>query len=221
MTRARAGLVAPALLVAVGLLLGLVALRPPGWVVLGLIVLAFVPGRWWRWRTRRFRRGLRALRGGRLERARAELEAFLRDIEADPRFLRVQPWFNLGRPYPYEVAARANLGVVDLRRGHPRRALEHFRTALETEPGWLPARHGEAAALRLVGDGSGAEAAARAVLEARPSYLPARLLLAVLLRERGATEAAERTLTPLREKGKDPEVLIGRLLRQWEETPAS
>jgi len=214
--RPRVGLVAPAVLAAVGLLLGLAFLRPPGWVVVGLVLLLFVPGRWWRWRTRRFRRGLRALRHGRLEAARGDFAAFLSDIDADPRFARLQPLFNLGRPYPYAAAARANIGVTDLRDGQPRLALGHFQAALEVEASWLPARYGEAAALRLLGEAAGAEESARAVLDARPTYLPARLLLAVLLRERGDAEAAERTLTPLREEGKDPAALTERLLRQWE-----
>ena len=53
--------VAPFLLGALGVLLLLLYWSPGAGVVAGIVVLLLLPGRWWRWRTRRFRRGLRAL----------------------------------------------------------------------------------------------------------------------------------------------------------------
>ena len=70
-------MVVPALLAALGLLLVLLLFRPPGWVVVVFLLVLFLPGRWWHWKTRRFRRGLRALKKGDPGAARSELEAFL------------------------------------------------------------------------------------------------------------------------------------------------
>lgn len=205
----------PALLIAVGILLSLLLLRPPGWLVLALILLAFVPGRWWRWRTRRFRRGLRWMRRGRVDEAAEEFRAFLRDVESSPRFERVQPYFNLGRRYPYPSAARANVGVAELKSGRPAEALREFRTALESEPRWVPALYGAALALRALGRAAEAEAHARRALTARPSFLPAGLTLAALLREQGREEEARAVLDAHARKGRDPEALLQRLEREW------
>ncbi len=214
----RLPLVAPALLITVGALLLIAFLRPPGWFVRAVVVLFFVPGRWWRWRTRDFRRGLKLIQSGQLEPARDKLETFLADIRRDESFARVQPYFNLGRPYPYEAAAESNLGVARLVGGEPGRALAHFRAALVSAPDWFQARFGEASALRLSGDLPAAETAVRAALDTRDKYVPARLLLALILRERGgdAREAeAEELLEPVRESGKDPEEMIARMRSQW------
>ncbi|MEN8145102.1 MAG: tetratricopeptide repeat protein [Gemmatimonadota bacterium] len=200
------------------MLLLIAFLRPPGWFVMAAVVLFFVPGRWWRWRTREFRRGLKLIQAGKLDQAREKLEAFLADIRRDESFARVQPYFNLGRPYPYEAAAESNLGVARLVGGEPRRALTHFKAALDSAPDWFQARFGEASALRLSGDLPGAETAVRAALDTRDKYVPARLLLALILRERGGDDReaeAERVLEPVREAGKDPEELIVRMRGQW------
>jgi tetratricopeptide (TPR) repeat protein len=208
-------LVAPALIAALGLLLVLLLFRPPGWVLVLFLVALFVPGRWWHWRTRRFRRGLRSLRKGDPGVARSEFEAFLFQVSREPNFRRAQPYFNLGRSYPYEAAGRANLGVCDLLQGKPEAALEQFRAALALEPTWVPARYGEAVALKLSGQTEAAESAARRTLELRPSYLAARLLLGSLLRESGKESEAAEVLAPIVEDGHDPEALLQALDDQW------
>jgi tetratricopeptide (TPR) repeat protein len=208
-------LVAPALVVALGILLALALLRPPGWIVIGVVLLLFLPGRWWRWRTRRFRRGLRLLRRGEPEGAAREMEAFLAGVRADPNFAQAQPYFNLGRTYPYEAAAHSNLGVVRLRRGDPGAALDSFRAALEVAPEWVQAWYGQAVALRLEGSLPASEAATRRALELRPTYLAARLLLALVLREQGKDGEVEAVLEPLAAEGKDPEALLVQLAGEW------
>ena len=70
-------MVAPALIATLGLLLVLLLFRPPGWAMLLFLVALFLPGRWWHWKTRRFRRGLRQLKRGDAGEARSEFEAFL------------------------------------------------------------------------------------------------------------------------------------------------
>ncbi len=183
-------------------------------MVLFLLVL-FLPGRWWHWKTRRFRRGLRLLRRGDAGSARSELEAFLFQVTRETNFRRVQPYFNLGRSYPYEVAARANLGVCDLQQGRAEAALERFRSALAEEPSWVPARYGEAVALKLLGQPDAAEASARQVTDLRPSYVAARLLLGSVLRESGRDAEAEEVLAPLVDDGRDAEALLQALEDRW------
>lgn len=183
-------------------------------MVLFLVAL-FLPGRWWHWKTRRFRRGLRRLRRGDAGEARSEFEAFLFQVTREPNFRRVQPYFNLGRSYPYQVAGRANLGVCDLLQGKPDAALEKFRAALAEEPSWVPARYGEAVALKLSGQPAEAERSARQVLELRPSYLAARLLLGSLLQESGRQAEADEVLAPIVADGRDPEALLQALDNQW------
>ena len=107
------GAAAAFLVVVAGFLL-LAFLQPSPWLLAVLAVAALAPGRWWRWRTRRFRRGVRALEDGRPADAREELEAFLADVEGDRFFRRIQPVFNLGRRYSYRAAALSNLGLADL-----------------------------------------------------------------------------------------------------------
>lgn len=208
-------MVAPALIAALGLLLVLLLFRPPGWVLVLFLVALFLPGRWWHWKTRRFRRGLRHLKRGDAGEARSEFEAFLFQVTREQNFRRVQPYFNLGRSYPYQVAGRANLGVCDLLQGKPDAALEKFRAALAEEPSWVPARYGEAVALRLLDQPAEAERSARQVLELRPSYLAARLLLGSLLQEAGRNAEADEVLAPIVEEGRDPEALLQALDNQW------
>lgn len=214
-------MVTPGLLIAFGVLFALLLLRPPGWLALALILLVFLPGRWWRWRVRRFRRGLRLLRRGSVEMAEAEFRAFLADIASDPNFERMQPYFNLGRRYPYEAAARANLGVAALKRGGPGEALTEFQAALGIEPAWVPALYGAAVALRHQNRSAEAEEYARRALAARPSYLPAGLTLAAVLRQQGREEEAKEVLTTVVRKGSDPEALLERLEREWGRAPAA
>ncbi len=208
-------MIAPALIAALGLLLVLLLFRPPGWVMVLFLVALFLPGRWWYWKTRRFRRGLRQLKRGDAGEARSEFEAFLFQVARGLNFRRVQPYFNLGRSYPYEVAARANLGVCDLMQGRPEPALEKFRAALAEEPSWVPARYGEAVALKLLGESKAAERSARQALEHRPTYLAARLLLGSVLRDSGRSAEADEVLAPIAEDGRDPEALLQALDEQW------
>lgn len=214
-TRSSAPSVVPYVLGAVAVVLVLAAIRP-GWaVVAGVLALLLLPGRWWRWRTRRFRRGVKALRRGETGRARAELEAFLREVEADDRFHRLQRWFNLGRPYPYVAAARSNLGIVALREGEPVAAVGEFERAVEADPGFAQALYGLGVARWRLGDLEGAEAAALAAAGARGSYLPARVLLGVVRRERGDEAGAEAALEEVRERGHEPEELLRRFEAEW------
>ncbi len=208
-------MVAPALIAALGLLLVLLLFRPPGWVLILFLVALFLPGRWWHWKTRRFRRGLRQLKRGNAGEARSEFEAFLFQVSRAPNFRRLQPYFNLGRSYPYEVAGRANLGVCDLLQGKPEAALERFCAALAEEPSWVPAVYGKAVALKLLGDAEASETAARQALELRPTYLAARLLLGSMLKNSGRDTEAEAVLAPVIEEGRDPEVLLRALDDQW------
>lgn len=214
--------VAPFLLAAIAIVLLLVwlivLLRPGPWLLVVAVVLLLAPGRWWRWRTRRFRRGVKALRTGDRERARREFESFLDEIDGDGRFERLQPVFNLGRRYSYRGAALGNLGVVELEEGRPGAALARFRAALHADPRAVRPRYGEAAALRLLGRLEAAEESAAAALALRPRYVAARLLLALIRRERGDAAGAEEALRPLEEEGEDPEPLLERLRSQW---PAS
>ncbi len=211
--------VAPFLLVAIGLVLlfaWLVALLRPGlWLLVVAVLVLLAPGRWWRWRTRRFRRGVKALRAGDRDRARREFEAFLEEIDGDASFERLQPLFNLGRRYSYRGAALGNLGVAELEEGRPKAALTRFRAALELDPRAVRPRYGEAAALRLLGRLEEAEESAAAALALRRRYVAARLLLALIRRERGDEAGAEEALGPLREEGEDPEPLLERLRAQW------
>ena len=208
-------MVAPALIAALGLLLVLLLFRPPGWVMVLFLVVLFLPGRWWHWKTRRFRRGLKLLRRGDAGGARSELEAFLFQVAREPNFRRAQPYFNLGRSYPYRVAAVANLGICDLNQGRADAALEKFRAALAEEPSWVPARYGEAVALKLVGQLEAAEQSARQALDLRPSYLAARLLLGSMLKESDRQAEADEVLAPIVEEGRDPEALLQALDDQW------
>ena len=79
----------------------------------------------------------------------------------------------------------------------------------------MPARYGEAVALKLSGQTEAAESAARHTLELRPSYLAARLLLGSLLRESGLESEAAEVLAPIAEDGHDPEALLQALDDRW------
>ena len=109
--------------------------RPGAGIVVGILLLLFLPGRWWRWKTRRFHRGLRSLKGGDAAEARTEFERFLTEMERDARFERWQPIFNLGRRYSYPGATHANIGVTWLHEGEPERALHHFEIARRLDAG--------------------------------------------------------------------------------------
>lgn len=208
-------MIAPALVAALGMLLVLLLFRPPGWMLILLLIGLLLPGRWWHWKTRRFRRGVRLLRRGDAAAARSEFETFLFRVARSGSFRRMQPYFNRGKSRPYEVAALSYLGVCRLHLGEPEPALDRFRAALAIEPGWAPARYGEAMALRRLGDVSGSELAARQTLDIRPSYLAARLLLGTLLRESGRGDESEEVLRPVSEDGRDPEALLRALEDQW------
>lgn len=205
----------PYVLGAVAVVLVLAAFRP-GWaMVAAVLALLLVPGRWWKWRTRRFRRGVKALRGGRTERARAELESFLEETEGDERFERLQPWFNLGRRYPYVAAARSNLGIAALREGEPEAARREFERALEAAPDFAEALYGLGVARWKAGRLEEAERAARRASGAGGGYLPARVLCAVVRRERGDEPGVEEALEAIRARGHDPDDLLRRFEAEW------
>lgn len=207
--------VTPLLLLAFAVALGLAFLRPGVWILVAVLVALLLPGRWWRWRTRRFRRGLRALERGETAAARQALEEFLAEIRRDGRFKKLQPYFNLGRRYSYEAAALSNLGIADLQEGEAGAALERFREALAHDSELAQALYGEAAALRLLGELDEAEERATRALAARPRYAAARALLGLVRLEKGEDEAAEEALAPLAEAGHDPEKLLDRLRKLW------
>lgn len=209
-------MIAPFLLGAIAVVLLLAYWRPGIGIVAGLLVLLLLPGRWWRWRTRRFRRGVRILNDGRPAEARAEFERFLAEIENDAGFKRWQPLFNLGRRYSYSGAAHANIGVSWLHEGVPEEALEHFLIAGCLDARSAQAAFGEAAARRRLGQLREAEKAAERATELRPSYLPARLLLAAIRRESGDEQGAAELLRPVAEGGDDPEPLMREMLSQWD-----
>lgn len=213
--RSMPGAAAAFLAVVAGFLL-LAFLRPSPWLLAGLAVAVLLPGRWWRWRTRRFRRGVRALEDGRPGEAREELEVFLADIDGDRFFRRAQPVFNLGRRYSYRSAALSNLGLADLREGRVGRALARFGEALAEEPGWAQAHYGRALALRIRGELEPAEEAAARAAEAREGYAAARALLAVIRRERGDEQGAAAAEEALRDDGRDPGELTSRLRELWQ-----
>jgi tetratricopeptide (TPR) repeat protein len=206
---------------AVGLVLALALLRPGPGIVIGVVVLFFAPGRWWRWRTRRFRKGVRAIQRGDLTTGRAELEAFLDGIGDAERFERIQPLFNLGKRYSYRAAALSNLGVATLTIGDRggeadlERARARFDEALAVDADYVQARYGLAMVALLSGDAPGAEVEAERALALRPGYLPARLLLATVRRERGDEAGADEALEPLRRRGKDPETLMDGFRQRW------
>lgn len=211
-------MVAPFLLGALAIVLALALWRPGAGILVAILLLLFLPGRWWRWRTRGFHRGVRALKSGDAAAARSEFERFLEGIESDPRFERWQPVFNLGRRYSYPGAAHANIGVTWLHEGKPEEALRHFEIARRLDESSAQAAFGEAAARRRLGQLRKAEKAAERATELRPSYLPARLLLAEIRRERGNEEGAAELLRSVAEDGRDPESLIEEMLAQWPES---
>ena len=211
-------MVAPFLLGALAIVFILAYWRPGAGVVVAILLLLFLPGRWWRWKTRRFHRGLRALKEGAPSEARTEFERFLGEFEGEARLDRLQPVFNLGRRYSYAGAAHANIGVTWLHEGQPDKALRHFEMAGRLDETSAQAAFGEAAARRRLGQLRKAEKAAERSTGLRPSYLPARLLLAEIRRERGDDEGAAEVLRPLAEEGNDPESLIQKMLSQWPES---
>lgn len=204
-----------AVLVAIAVVLLLAFLRPGWGVVIAVVIVALAPGRWWRWRTRRFRRGVRALERGEPDRARSELRRFLRDIEDDRLFARAQPLFNLGREYSYRAAALANLGLAALREGAVPKALRRFGEALEEDPFHAQAHYGRGIAHRSRGELAEAERAATRAVEARPRYLAAHALLGLVRRERGDEGGAEAALAAIRKEDRDPEELLERLRKLW------
>lgn len=187
-----------ALILGVGVLVVLLALgvQASGLVLLGAMVVA--PGLWWRWRTREFRRGVRALRRGNGGEAAVHFRAFLEDVRRDDSFLRYQPFFNLGRPYDYVAAAHNNLGALSLQEGDSAKARRHFDAALERPGRFPPACYGRAAVNLLESKLEQAELDARAGLDADPKHRPSRILLALILAERGDRGAAEEVLAGLR-----------------------
>lgn len=206
---------------AVGLVLVFALLRPGPAIVIVVVVLLFAPGRWWRWRTRRFRKGVRAIQRGDLAMGQAELQTFLDGIGDAERFERIQPLFNLGKRYSYRAAALSNLGVATLTIGDRadeadlERARVRFDEALAVDADYVQARYGMAMVALLRGDAAGAETEAERALALRPGYLPARLLLATARRERGDDAGADEALEPLRRRGKDPEALLTNFQTRW------
>ena len=165
-------------------------------LVLGLLVLA--PGLWWRWKTGRFRQGVRALRRGEQEAAAERFREFLGQVETDDGFLRYQPFFNLGRPYDYVAASHNNLGALALQAGDRAGARRELEAALDRPGAFAPAYYGSAALSLLEGDLEIAESTARAGLEADPRYRPCGILLGLCLAERGDRSGAEAALAGLK-----------------------
>lgn len=206
---------------AVGLVLLFAILRPGPAIVVGVVVLLLAPGRWWRWRTRRFRKGVRAIQSGDLVKGTAELEEFVEGIGDTERFDRIQPLFNLGKRYPYRAAALSNLGVAALTAGDVggasdlQAARSRFEEAIAVDADYVQAHYGLAMTAWLTGDHAGAAAEAERALAIRPAYLPARLLLATVRRDAGDEAGAQEVLEPLRRDGKDPEKLLARFAGRW------
>lgn len=207
--------VVPYLLAALAIVLLLAAVRPGWGVLVAILALLLLPGRWWGWRTRHFRHGVKALRRGETEEARRELEAFLAEAEGDERFDRLQPWFNLRRRFPYVAAARSNLGIAALRSGDLAAATAAFERALEVAPRFVQALYGLGIARWREGRLTEAEEAALRALEVRGSYMPARVLLAAIRHERGDRAGFEEAVEGIQERGHDAEALIRRLEAEW------
>ncbi len=206
-----------AFLIGLGVLLVLLSLGVrPGFIV-AVAGLALAPGLWWRWRTREFRHGVRALRKGRTDAARDHFQRFLADAEADDRFLRWQPFFNLGRPYDYVAGAHNNLGVLALRRGDREEARARFRTTLDRAPGFVQGHYGMAASRLIEGDLDAATEAARAGLGVEPGNRPCAILLALCHAERGDRAAAEEVLDGLTKpiSWEDARSMWAKMYRFW------
>ncbi|MEE9246614.1 MAG: hypothetical protein V3U63_10470 [Gemmatimonadota bacterium] len=181
--------------IAVLLVLFTLGIKARALLVVGLLVLA--PGFWWRWKTREFRRGIRALRRGEAELSREHFRGFLGAVEHHSGFLRYQPFFNLGRPYDYVAAAHNNLGALALQSGDRVTARREFEAAIGRRTGFAPAYYGRAAVSLLDGDLEDAESAARAGLVFEPRYRPCAILVALCQAERGDRSAAEASLAGL------------------------
>lgn len=206
-----------ALVIGLAIVLALFAfgLGPGVLLILGALVLG--PSLWWRWKTREFRRAVRALRANRPDTARAGFQTFIERVARDDGFLRYQPFFNLGRPYDYVAAAHSNLGVLALRIGDRSEAERAFETALTRSPGFAEAHYGQAAA-RLLGDRPAeAEQAALAGLASQPGHRPCAILAALCRAEQGDREGAKELLSGLRKPlGWDAAVALwAKMYRFW------
>ncbi len=106
----------------------------------------------------------------------------------------------LGEATPAEAArVRLLMGVAEAESGHPERALQHYRRALELDPELAEARANLALLQLEAGDAADAEAALRAALEQRPGHPDLHSALADALRIQGRDgEAADRYRTVLR-----------------------
>lgn len=186
------------MLIGLGALLLAYALGLGAGVLLVLGALLLGPTLWWRWKTREFRRGMRALRRGQRREAESWFDLFLQRTERDGGFLRYQPVFNLGRPYDYRAAAHNNLGVLHLRAGKRDAARREFDRALASSPRFAPACYGRGALHLLEGDLAAAEASAREGLRAEPGHRPCSVLAALCRAELGDREGAEALLASLR-----------------------
>lgn len=186
-----------ALFIGVGLILlaFTLGLGPGALIVAGALLLG--PTLWWRWKTREFRRGVRAMRRGQPDVARTEFRAFLDRVRSANGFLRYQPLFNLGRRYDYVSAAHNNLGVLALQAGDRETAAREFRAALDRARDFAPACYGLAAVRLLEGEHGAAEAAARQGLETNPGHRPCAIIAALARAERDDREGAEEILADL------------------------
>jgi len=84
----------------------------------------------------------------------------------------------------------ARVGFLYMRADQPRKALEHYREALEIRPRFQDIRTRFAGALLEVGEVQQARAELKTVLEARPFMADARVMLGVALQRLGEKEAA-------------------------------
>ena len=84
----------------------------------------------------------------------------------------------------------SRLGVLYMRADEPRKAVEHYREALDIRPRFQDIRTRYAGALMEVGEVEQARTELETVLEARPFMADARVMLGVALQRLGEKEAA-------------------------------
>ena len=99
--------------------------------------------------------------------------------------------------FPSEVGNRiavthAQLGDLYLAANHPKRAIEHYRAALEVRPRFMDIRSKYAETLIELGDLQSAMEELTLILDSRPSFVGARVRLGVVLHRLGKDDEAVR-----------------------------